>query len=235
MTQKWKSSTTVLAALAAASLIGCGGGGGGDTASAPTSYPVSSAFDRLLTTQANFSATSSDGTLAISQTFTPSAQGQFSPTSPVSKTVSISTVVRQNGAVISTDQSVIYFNSAPQTFVAAFGKAVQQSPTLPASASIGSSGRAYFTAGVGRGLFSTPPQEGTWSLESGSNGRAWLCLTNQLGYGLLSSPSFEVTYLNTYCFSIDANGTASGYKATLATDRRSTINNPVVDTSRFGS
>ena len=231
-----KTQKVVVAVAASAFMAGCGGGGSGsDTTAAPSAYPVAAAFDRLLTTQATFSANTADGTASISQTFAPGAQGQFSATSPVSKTISISTVIRQNGVVSSTDQSLIYFNSNPLTFVAAFAKAVQQSTALPVTASIGASGRAYITPGVGRGLFSTPPQEGTWSLEAGSNGRAWLCLTNQLGYGLLSSPSFEVTYLNTYCFSIDANGVASGYKATLATDRRSTLANPVVDTSRFGS
>ena len=223
---------TCLSAIAVV-LSGCGGGG--DTASGPTDYPVSTAFDRLLVTQAVFSATTTDGTASLSLTFTPGAQAKFTATSPTSKTISISTVVRQNGAVNSTDQSSIYFNTAPTSFIAAFNVAVQDSPIIPQTAKVGSSGRAYFTPGNGRGLFSVPPQEGTWSLEAGSNGKAWLCLTNKLGYGLLSSPSFEVTYINTYCFSIDAAGIASGFKATLQTDRRSTLRTPVVDTSQFGN
>lgn len=223
----------MLSLAISALLTSCGGGG--SASSGPSTVPVAVVFERLLAQGGTFSASTSSGAQNLSLTIQPTADARFNSSLPVSKVTLLNAAVRQGGTVVATDQQAVYFTLAPVTFLAVQGRVIQSSGTLPASAPLAATGRAYSSPGVGRGLFSTPPLEGTWSVDAGADGRTFLCLTNRLGYGLLSSPSFETTTIANYCFSIDTSGQVNGFKASTSTDRRSTIANPVVDTVNYDS
>lgn len=229
-----KTIKTVLAVSAMALMTACGGGGGGGggTTLQTTGLPVAATFENIFTTSGTYTATSADGASTLTLTITPTADGQFSQSTAQSKTVDFLRVVRTNGVVTDTAQATMYFNTSPLTFVAVEGRAVDTSTTVPATGDVNATGQAYFSAGAGRGLFSTSPQEGVWSLEQAS-GKVFLCLKNTLGYGLLSQPGFETTTITTYCFAVNGAGKTTGFKATQSTDQNSTGNTSVVDTVSF--
>ena len=225
---KYTLSVTAVAALTA-----CGGGGGSSGGNAVTSIPLRTVIQKVLTTAATYSATSSDGT-TLSVTLTPGADAAFSAQTPISKTVNMSTLARNSSGVLDTKQQVLYFNASPLFFVAVEGRKIDVTTSIPETAVVSGSGQMYLSNGNGRGLFSTPPLEGTWSVEAANDGKMWACITNKLGYGLLSSSGFETTTISTYCFKSDEQGNISGFKASTSTDERSTSRTPVVATLTFG-
>lgn len=238
---------TLVAVSTFALLSACGGGSGGGSGSAgntsntgtgsgtaiqTTGLPMAAALENILTTQGTYSATSVDGINTLSLTITPSESEQFSQSTLPSKKVNLNRVVRQNGAVIDTQQMTIYFNTSPFKFIAVDGREIEKSNPIPVAADVNSSYVVYTSAGVGRGLSSIPPLEGTLSIEQVNN-KVYLCLTNKLGNGLLSMPSFETTTISTYCIGINADGKTSGFKASFSTDERTTLRNNVIDTYVF--
>ncbi len=218
-------------------IAACGGGGGGGAGggtTTPLTSPVREVIQKVLTTASTYTATSTDG-LTLSVTFNQLVDGRFSAATPVSKVTSVSSLVRNASGTLSTDQTIIYFNVvAPFAFVATEGRRIDTATVIPETAVSGASGQMYLSNGNGRGLFGIPPLEGTWSVEPSTDGKLWVCVISRLGYGLLSAPGFESTTITTYCFKTDATGTISGFKASIATDERSTSNTPVVDRFNFG-
>jgi hypothetical protein len=211
-------------------LSGCGGGG--DMPLQTTGLPVAATFENIFTSSGVYSASTTDGATTLTLTITPSEDGQFSQSTAKSRVVNFSRVIKQNGTVIDTQQSSMYFNILPLRFVAVEGKVVDTSSAIPSIGDVNASSRAYMSEGIGRGLFSTPPQEGTWSLEQAS-GKVFLCLTNKLGFGLLSAPGSETTTITTYCFGVNGSGRTSAFKASQTTDENSTGSTSVVETISF--
>lgn len=218
-------------ALVAGVLVGCGGGGS-DTAPTTTTFPVESVLVRVATTAGNYGGNFSDstGTYNLAISIAPGVDAQFASAAPVSKTFTTSTVLKKNGATMSTSSGTTYFSLNPLSEIGQRigGDVINISghTSIPATATVGSSGPFFAGTSSINAVFSPSQVTGTWSLEADTASTAFVCLNTRIDGSFVKTTEAD-------CFKVDAAGSIVGFKATTTTNGRSTNANPVIDTFVF--
>jgi hypothetical protein len=217
---------------AALALAGCGGGGDSAVTPAVTTFPVEAVLTTVATTAGTYGGNYADstGSYALAISIAPGAAANFGTSPNLSKTYTTSTVLRKNGGIVGTATAVTYFSTGPLALIGIqAGSDVtipSQRTTLPASATVGTSGPFYTgTQYLGGSTVLTSAATGSWSLEQDTASTAFLCLNTSIA-GTLRTTEAD-------CFKINATGAIVGFKAITTTNARSTNLNPVVDTFTF--